>query len=169
MKQNKNTFSEFSSTVLKVQMAFKCFIRKRLRDNGIDLSFEMLEVLKCLWEKEGVKQQDIADFVMKDKASLTLLLDNLTRRNLVKRTEDPSDRRNKLVMLTPQGLALKHTIAPWIEEMYNIAGKNVLDEELSDGILLFEKIYGNLKETDEGCCLQTPLERLINKSLQLVQ
>jgi DNA-binding MarR family transcriptional regulator len=148
MKQKKNTFTEFSSTVLKVQMAFKCFMRKKLKEHGIDLSFEMLEVLKCLWEKEGLKQQDVADFVMKDKASLTLLIDNLTRRNLVKRTEDPNDRRNKLVTLTEEGAALKYKIQPWIDEMYGMAGTDVPEEMLREGIVLFDKIYGNLKATE---------------------
>jgi DNA-binding MarR family transcriptional regulator len=148
MKQKKDTFAEFGSTVLKVQIAFKCHMRKKFKDHGIDLSFEMLEVLKCLWEKEGVKQQDIADFVLKDKASLTLLIDNLTRRNLVKRVEDPKDRRNKLVVLTEEGNVLQHTIQPWVDEMYYLAGTEVPEELLKDGIALFEKIYGNLKATE---------------------
>jgi DNA-binding MarR family transcriptional regulator len=148
MKQKNNTFSEFGSTVLKVQMAFKCHMRKKFKDHGIDLSFEMLEVLKCLWGKDGVKQQDIADFVLKDKASLTLLIDNLTRRNLVKRGEDPNDRRNKLVRLTKEGTALQHTIQPWVDEMYCLAGTQVPEEMLKDGIALFEKIYSNLKATE---------------------
>jgi len=169
VKQKKNTFTEFSSTVMKVQIAFKCFIRKKLKENGIDLSFEMLEVLKCLWEKEGLKQQDVADYVMKDKASLTLLIDNLTRRNLVKRTEDPSDRRNKLVMLTEDGLALKNTIEPWIDEMYAMAGTDIPEELLREGIILFDKIYGNLQEAETSCFLQARPENVINKNLQLVQ
>jgi DNA-binding MarR family transcriptional regulator len=123
-------------------------MRKKFKENGVDLSFEMLEVLKCLWEKDGVKQQDVADFVLKDKASLTLLIDNLTRRNLVKRVEDPTDRRNKLVMLTDEGTALKHTVEPWVEEMYNMAGTLVPDEMLREGIVLFDKIYGNLKAAE---------------------
>jgi DNA-binding MarR family transcriptional regulator len=145
---SKNTFTEFSSTVIKVQMAFKCFMRKKFKEHGLDLSFEMLEVLKCLWEKDGVKQQDVADFVMKDKASLTLLVDNLTRRNLVQRTEDPGDRRNKLVTLTGEGRALKVTVMPWIEEMYAMAGRDVPETLLKEGIELFDRIYGNLKATE---------------------
>lgn len=147
MKQKQNTFTEFSSTVVRTQMAFKYFIRKKFKEHGLDLSFEMLEVLKCLWEREGLKQQEIADYVLKDKASLTLLIDNLTRRNLVKRTEDPNDRRNKLVSLTPEGAALRHTIEPWINEMYQVAGKDVPENLLKEGILLFDRIYLNLKTT----------------------
>jgi DNA-binding MarR family transcriptional regulator len=148
MKQKKNTFAEFSSTVLKTQAAFKCFMRNKFREHGIDLSLEMLQVLVCLWEKEGVKQQEVADIVMKDKASLTLLIDNLARRNLVKRMEDPNDRRNKLVTLTCDGAALRHTIEPWIEEMYEMAGRDVPEQMLTEGIVLFDKIYGNLKATE---------------------
>jgi len=148
MEEKKNsTFAEFSSTVVKANMAFKCFMRSKFKEHGIDLSFEMLQVLLCLWEKEGVKQQEIANIVLKDKASLTLLIDNLTRRKLVMRTEDVNDRRNKLVTLTEEGMQLKCQIMPWIHEMYSIAGKGISQDLLKEGILLFEKICGNLKTT----------------------
>ena len=106
---------------------------------------------------------------MKDKASLTLLIDNLTRRNLVKRTEDPSDRRNNLIMLTDQGQALRLTIQPWIDEMYWIAGDDVPEQLLRDGIVLFDKIYGNLMQLGTRCLGETTPKEGINKNLQLAQ
>jgi len=40
---------------------------------------------------------------------------------------------------------------------------------LREGIILFDKIYGNLQEAETSCFLQARPENVINKNLQLVQ
>jgi len=72
-------------------------IQLRIREQGIDLTFEMLEILSCLWKKDGVNQQELADQTLRDKSGITYLIDNLVRRQIVTRVEDEKDRRNRLV------------------------------------------------------------------------
>lgn len=140
-----DTFSEFTDSMNKATSAIRAYMRQRFREHGIDLTFEMVQVLRCLWNEDGVKQQELACLTLKDKASLTLLIDNLSKRNLVQRTEDPTDRRNKLITLKPEGQRLKHLILPLIEEMQTLAGRDVPQELLKSGATLFQKIYDNLK------------------------
>lgn len=148
MSTEKNQeFVEFLSGVNKTILALKTFLRNKIKVNNLDLTFEMLQVLKYLWNNKNVNQQEIANMTLKDKASLTYLIDNLTKRNLVFRTEDKDDRRNKLISLTPEGLALKKIIEPWLEEMYTLAGKNISSHLLSGGTELFKKINENLEES----------------------
>lgn len=148
MKNSKNDiFALYTSTMFKVQHEFRAFIRNKFKEQNIDLTFEMLQVLIHLWKKEGINQQELANLLHKDKASMTYLIDNLSKRNLVQRSEDRIDRRNKLITLTPQGLALKNVVRPWIAELYTVAGKNIPEETLQNGIVLFEKIYNNLATT----------------------
>jgi DNA-binding MarR family transcriptional regulator len=52
-------------------------IQLRIREQGIDLTFEMLEILSCLWKKDGVNQQELADLTLRDKSGITYLIDNL--------------------------------------------------------------------------------------------
>ena len=148
MENSKNEiFAVFTSTMVKAQNELRAFMRNKLKGRNIDLTFEMLQVLIHLWEKEGVNQQELANLLHKDKASMTYLIDNLSKRNLVQRSEDSADRRNKLITLTSEGLALKNVILPWINELYAVAGKNVSKETLENGIVLFEKMYSNLTAT----------------------
>ena len=63
----------------------------------------MLQVMNCLWNKQGISQQSLAEKTAKDKACLTNLINNLEKKNWVIRKEGPSDRRNRLIFLTPQG------------------------------------------------------------------
>lgn len=146
MSTEKNQeFVEFLSGVNKTILALKTFLRNKIKVNNLDLTFEMLQVLKYLWNNKNVNQQEIANMTLKDKASLTYLIDNLTKRNLVFRTEDKDDRRNKLISLTREGLALKKIIEPWLEEMYTLAGKNISSQLISGGSELFKKINDNLE------------------------
>jgi DNA-binding MarR family transcriptional regulator len=147
MANTKNdTFSDFTSAMSMAQLELKSFLRNKFKEHNIDLTFEMLQVLNHLWTKEGVNQQELANLLHKDKASLTYLIDNLAKRNLVQRTEDGNDRRNKIITLKPAGAKLKDIIRPWIDEMYTVAGQNVPVELLKNGIDLFNKIHNNLNQ-----------------------
>lgn len=144
MESSKNNnFKSFISAMTKAQLALKGFIRHKLKQHNLDLTFEMLQVLINLWEKQGFNQQELANVLHKDKASLTPLIDNLSKRGLVQRSEDPDDRRNKLITLTPKGKELENQITPWLEELYSIAGNGLTAEEIHAGVGLFEKIASN--------------------------
>jgi DNA-binding MarR family transcriptional regulator len=110
------------------------------------LTFEMLQVMGCLWRKDGINQQEITNITVKDKASMTYLIDNLVKRSLVKRQEDPSDRRNKLILLTEQGKQLKNKIQPYMDEMYQVAGKNIEITVLNECMDVLSKVENNLNK-----------------------
>jgi DNA-binding MarR family transcriptional regulator len=147
MPNTKNDiFSNFTTAMSKAQLEFKSFLRNKFKEHNLNLTFEMLQVLNHLWTKEGINQQELANLLLKDKASLTYLIDNLAKRDLVQRTEDGNDRRNKIITLKPEGAKLKDIIRPWIDEMYAVAGQGVSVELLENGIDLFNKIHNNLNQ-----------------------
>lgn len=147
MATSKNdTLSAFTSAMTKAQAELKGFLRNKLKENNLDLTFEMLQVLIILYKKEGVNQQELANILHKDKASLTYLIDNLSKRNLVQRSEDAADRRNKIITVTSEGARLKTTVTAWIDEMYTVAGRDIPVQTIKEGIELFEKIRTNLSQ-----------------------
>lgn len=88
-------------------MAARNYFTHQLSRHGIDMTLEQFKVMVVLW-KEGVStQQNIADFVGKDKTSVTRLIAGLEKRSLICRTPDENDKRCNLVTLTPQGIALE--------------------------------------------------------------
>jgi len=56
-------------------------ILRKVKEQGINVSFEMLEVMGYLWKYDGTNQQEIADLTSKDKSNITYLVDNLVERN----------------------------------------------------------------------------------------
>lgn len=135
--------SKFIKEITLVNLGFKQYLQSRLRESNIDLTFEMLQVLHSLWQKDGVNQQELADTTAKDKASMTYVIDNLVKRNLVYRQEGV-DRRNNVVFLTPEGKAIKKQIQPWIKSLNSAVSYNVPVGQLEELVQAMQKIRKNL-------------------------
>lgn len=78
----------------------------------------MLEVLGVVKHNPGINQQQIAQSVCKNKASLTSLIDNLATRGLVRREPDPQDRRNNIIVLTKEGAIYTKRLLPMVADLY---------------------------------------------------
>ncbi|HVI45670.1 MAG TPA: MarR family transcriptional regulator [Chitinophaga sp.] len=94
---------------------YRLRINALLIQHNIDLTSEMCTVLRILWKKEGRKQQELADILCKDKGSITKIIDNLEKRELVERVTDAEDARNKNIVLTAQGKAMKKKVVPLLD------------------------------------------------------
>ena len=143
-KTKSEVIVDFTRKILTVNTAYRQFLQCKLKEHKTGLTYEMLQVMGCLWKKDGINQQEITNITVKDKASMTYLIDNLTKRNLVKRQEDINDRRNKLIFLTEQGKVLKNKIQPFIDEMYQVSGKNIEIVTLKGCMEILDTVETNL-------------------------
>lgn len=144
-KTKSQVIVEFTRKIVTVNTAYRQFLQCKLKEHHVGLTFEMLQVMACLWNKDGINQQEIANITVKDKASMTYLIDNLTKRGLVNRQEDSTDRRNKLILLTEKGKLLKNKMQPFINEMHEVSGSNVDVGRLKACMIILDKIESNLK------------------------
>lgn len=117
----KGATREIILRLLMVQTTFRHSVHKSLKEHGIDISFEMLQILSYLWRRDGINQQELACRTFKDKASLTSLLNNLETRQFIIRMEDQTDRRNKIIRLTESGIAYGERLRPIIDDIYRQA------------------------------------------------
>ena len=136
---------EFGRSMSELRTYTRQQIQLKIKEHAINITFEMLEVMGCLWRKDGINQQEIADLTLRDKSSMTYLLDNLVKRKLVRRVEDENDRRNKLIYLTNEGNELREQLNPWVAEVYEIASEGVDVNYLQNGIMLLNQMINNLK------------------------
>jgi DNA-binding MarR family transcriptional regulator len=144
-KTNTELAIEFGSIMQELRNCTRKYIQKKIKEHGINLTFEMLEVMACLWTKDSLNQQEIADRTLRDKSNMTYLLDNLIKRKLVKRSADKNDRRNKLIFLTNEGAALKDILYPLVAEVYGQASEEITREDLQNGLTLISRMVKNLK------------------------
>lgn len=123
--------------LIRTRMSSRHAMQRLLKRSGADITFEMLQIMSCLWSEQGISQQTLAERTAKDKACLTSLMGNLEKKGYVCRREDPKDRRNKLVYLTEKGEEFHQWIAPQLKEYYDrlerILGKEQI--KLTDKLL----------------------------------
>jgi MarR family transcriptional regulator, organic hydroperoxide resistance regulator len=135
----------FVDAVINVRQAMKQLTQQKIRErHDREMTYEMFQVLIVLWKKSQVNQQEVANAVQKNKASLTPLIDNLVKINLVTRSEDPGDRRNKIISLTNKGKEYKKKFAPVVAEIYTLIKGNMPDEKLAEITRLLLIVCGNI-------------------------
>ncbi|HMO66682.1 MAG TPA: MarR family transcriptional regulator, partial [Verrucomicrobiota bacterium] len=78
-----------------------------------DLSPSQFNVLNLLREQpDGLSQAEFSRLLVMHRSNATGLVDRLELRGLVRRTNDPADRRAYRVLLTPAGRRLVESILP---------------------------------------------------------
>ena len=78
-------FRELMLQVVRTRMAFRRSMQRTLKKNNAGITFEMLQILSCLWHEQGITQQVLAERTAKDKACLTNLMNNLEKKGYVHR------------------------------------------------------------------------------------
>jgi DNA-binding MarR family transcriptional regulator len=79
--------------------------RRKAVSDALGMSFLRTKALRRV-AREPLTLRELAEFLVNDRPYTTLIVDDLERRGLVRRTEHPTDRRSKLVTITEQGLAM---------------------------------------------------------------
>jgi DNA-binding MarR family transcriptional regulator len=78
--------------------------RRKEVAEALGMSFFRVKALRRV-AKRAYSMGELAAELATDRPYLTLVVDDLEQRGLVRRTEHPTDRRSKIVSPTPEGLA----------------------------------------------------------------
>ena len=143
---NNESARELILQILRTRMAFRQTLQRVLKRHNVDMTFEMLQVMNCLWNEQGISQQSLAEKTAKDKACLTNLINNLEKKNWVIRKEDSSDRRNRLIFLTVQGEELALTVKPLINDIYTQTGIEMEVSRINECTEDLNRLYEVLNE-----------------------
>ena len=115
------------------------------QERGFDVTVEQFGVLALLWYKEGMKQQDIADSLNRNKATIARIVENMINRNLIVKVPDQLDKRNKLIFLTQKGKALQKEMVESSGIIYFQALKSISSEDLEKFLSILNQITENLR------------------------
>src|SRR5258706_4419715 len=113
-----------------------------------DLSIPEWTILGQVYEQEGVRLAEISTILSVEAPLVTTLTDQLEHKEFVYRSDDPQDRRAKLLTLTDKGKELVPKIEK--EASKKILGlmKNVSEEDMLAYNRVLEFIVKNLSSTD---------------------
>jgi DNA-binding MarR family transcriptional regulator len=110
-----------------------------------DVTPEQWSLLMCLDEHDGISHKDIAQRTDKDPANITRLVDQLERKELVRRVANPGDRRSQLLYLTENGRTNAHMLAPIEADFVMQMLTNISEEEIQAFMSFMAKIKKNVE------------------------
>jgi DNA-binding MarR family transcriptional regulator len=135
----------YSFVTGKASTAIARRLQKKFNSAGLNLTIEQWSVLYHLWKQEGISQQELCTATFRDKPSITRLVDNLEKLDLVKRVPSDNDRRINLIYLTKQAQKLQEQSMELAEETLNEALETVPVEKIEVCKEVLQIVYDNLK------------------------
>lgn len=91
--------------IRKLQQLAVSVVGGRLADAGIDLTPVQFATLSALEKHEGIDQIGLAAIVALDRTTMSGVLGRLETKDLLRREMSPTDRRARVLRLTPEGAA----------------------------------------------------------------
>ncbi len=129
----------------KASTAIARRLQKKFNAAGLNITIEQWSVLYHLWKQEGISQQDLCNATFRDKPSITRLVDNLEKLNLVKRVASENDRRINQIYLTKQAQKLQEEAMQLADETLNEALVSVPSDRVDICKEVLQIVYDNLK------------------------
>jgi len=123
---------------------FKQFTAAMLKQSKIKLTPEQFLLIDLIWNQGSMSQQKAADTMQKDKNSVTKLVDALEKKGLVQRSQNTSDKRSKLIVLTSQGEQLKNIAKETGISMLDKIIEGISEKELRSFLRTLDKMSRNM-------------------------
>jgi len=127
-----------------VHCQFKQYLKTIFNKHGINLTPEQFLVMDTLWDEGVLSQQQIADIIVKDKNSVTKLIDALENKGLVDRIPDKGDRRMNKIHLTDHARSLQSDATEVALQCTNCIIRDIPSEELVSFVSVLTKMSKNM-------------------------
>ena len=127
-----------------VHNRFKQYVAGIFDSEGLNITPEQFLVMDTLWDEGVLTQQQIADYLLKDKNSVVKLVDGLEDRKLVRRTSNPKDRRQNLIEVTGYAMSIKDKVTKVAMEAVDKIINGITREDMQKFIRVLSKMAENM-------------------------
>ena len=110
------------------------------------LTFPQFMVLEALLHKDSMTVGEIKDTILSSNGTVPVIINNLEKQDMVKRTKDPEDHRRSLIMLTDKGRELIEQVNPENIRMFTDRFSVWTKEEKQELIRLANKYHEGLEK-----------------------
>ncbi len=135
----------YSFVTGKASTAIARRLQKKFNNANLNITIEQWSVLYHLWKLDGISQQELCNATYRDKPSITRLVDNLEKLDLVKRVASDTDRRINKIFVTKHSLKLQEETMGLAEETLNEALDSVPADKIDVCKEVLKIVYDNLK------------------------
>ena len=118
----------------------------------LGLTRPQVRVLIWVDYSPGITQSELCEMIGTSPMALTGLLDRMEAKNLVKREENPADRRAKRIFLTDGALALKPEMEKVAAYFRQIARAGLDPEDIATAQRVLNTMKANVEKIRSGDC-----------------
>jgi DNA-binding MarR family transcriptional regulator len=143
-RMNEDLYNSYSLLLDRTARRVKQYAQQQFNEMGFNITVDQWVVLKNLYEKEGMKQNELAELLFKDNPTLTRIIDLLCEKGLTVRNLHPSDRRSFVVGLTKEGVKKVEQLGPKVKDIRLKAWDGLSDRDFNQFKKVLNTIYQNL-------------------------
>lgn len=129
----------------KAIKSYRQMAQKNINKRNIDITIDQWLLLTTIRNNPDVTQQQIAQAVFKDLASITRMIEILVKKEILNRDFHPDDRRRFSLSVTDKGLQILTDLEPVIQANRNKALEGITADEIQAVQTLLNKIADNCK------------------------
>lgn len=133
----------------KVTNAINRTLMGKLKEANIEVTPAQVSILYTLWHCDGLSQKEISEQTAKDKPSVTRLLDNMEKLNLIQRKVDKKDRRANKVFLTAKASEIREKVQKATVSALQDGFKGLNADDMEKVQQLMKIIFNNLGGNSE--------------------
>lgn len=130
-------------TIESTIKAYRKTSQKNLSNVVKDMTIDQGLILAYLDKYPDKTQKEIAALAFKDNASMTRMLDLMEKKEYIKRSINPTNRRRFKIEITPKGQQVLKTLVPVIKTNRKNALQGVSEEEVKQLETILLKIKSN--------------------------
>ncbi len=143
----QNAFESFGERLHRTGRLMRQRLVEELIAEGYAYPIEFFPTLKFLYRHPRAYQEEIAKFLVRDKATATRLLVRMEQAKLIVRTVDPQNRRRKMVDLTKQGRETFASLVQCANRVQATAVAELNPHHLSVCSQVLDRVFANLSNS----------------------
>lgn len=129
----------------KAIKSYRQMAQRNINKENLDITIDQWLLLTTISNNPEATQQQIAESVFKDIASITRMIEILVKKEILTRDFHPEDRRRFALDITPKGAKILTDLNPVIYANRSKALEGISDSEIDTLKLLLNKIAANCK------------------------
>lgn len=141
-----NPETEFFRALGNVVRVLRARVDRALQRSGLRLG--QYQVLRHLWDNDGLTPREIADRLTVEMPTVTRTVQRMVRDGLVERQAHPDDARSVRIYLTKRGSDLRPQLAKIIGEQTEHALRGFAPPERAAFVHMLERITENSKDEE---------------------
>jgi DNA-binding MarR family transcriptional regulator len=120
-------------------------VQQRLEDAGHDLAAEEWALLMVLWRDGPLPMGRLAAVTLRDRTTVTRLVDRLVAKSLLLRSQDREDRRQVIVALSDLGRSIQASVVGAVAPLVAKATEGVAPKDVEKVLSVLRKMTENME------------------------